>query len=120
MLGSYYFCCMVDQGILISMNGKERKQLQRDAFDRVFDEIGGIEHLKAYALENPKDFYKLWVKLAPNIKEDKGLQQQTHEAFIRMCQAEEQKMLGAIDKPIKLIDVDIHTIDIEEKQLNVT
>lgn len=37
----------------------------KEAFRAVFDEIGHTKHLKAWALKNPTDFYKILSKLIP-------------------------------------------------------
>ncbi len=37
----------------------------REAFQAAFDEIGGIEHLKTWAEDNPTEFYKLYGRLIP-------------------------------------------------------
>lgn len=37
----------------------------KDALTMAFDEIGGVEALKAWAIENPTPFYQLWGKMLP-------------------------------------------------------
>ena len=37
----------------------------REAFQFAFDELGGAEALKAWAVANPTDFFKLYSRLIP-------------------------------------------------------
>ncbi len=37
----------------------------KDAIARVFDEIGGIEHMADWAREHPTQFYNIYSKLIP-------------------------------------------------------
>ena len=38
----------------------------------VFDEIGGVDHMKMWALENPNQFYAIYAKLLPTQQEITG------------------------------------------------
>ena len=38
----------------------------------VFDEIGGVDHMKMWALENPNQFYAIYAKLMPTQQEITG------------------------------------------------
>jgi hypothetical protein len=37
----------------------------RDSIWKVFHDLGGVRHMKAWAEENPTEFYKLYGKLVP-------------------------------------------------------
>jgi len=37
----------------------------KDALSFAFEEIGGVEALKVWAVDNPTQFYQLWGKLLP-------------------------------------------------------
>jgi hypothetical protein len=86
-----------------------KKQTARNAWNQVFINIGGLEHLEEWAIEHPTEFYKIFAKLAPPIKEDKD-HNQTHDSFIKMLMVEESRKLKQENKPIKLIDVTPSTI----------
>jgi hypothetical protein len=82
-----------------------KKQVARNAWNAVFDKLGGIEGLYNWAIDgNLSEFYKILAKLAPPIKEDKE-GQATHDAFIKMIMAEEHKQLKEVNRPVKLLDV---------------
>jgi hypothetical protein len=87
------------------MSSKIKKQVCRDAWNEVFDRLGGIESLLQWANDgNMTEFYKIFAKLAPPIKDDKDTQT-THDAFIKMIMSEEHKQLKEINQPVKLLDV---------------
>lgn len=81
-----------------------KKQVARNAWNEVFQKLGGIEHLLTWAEEHQSEFYKIFAKLAPPIKEDKS-DNDTHDAFIKRLMSEEYKQLKEVNQPIKLIDV---------------
>ncbi len=91
----------------MSESPKKKKQYCRDAWNEVFDKLGGVEHLMQWAIEHPSEYYKIMAKLAPPIKEDKGVNE-THDAFIKMIMREQEQQLKELDKPVKLIDVTIN------------
>jgi hypothetical protein len=41
------------------------KVTARDAVWKVFHELGGVQHMKRWATENPSEFYKLYARLVP-------------------------------------------------------
>lgn len=41
------------------------KVTARDAVWKVFHELGGVQHMKRWATENPSEFYKLYSRLVP-------------------------------------------------------
>ncbi len=94
----------------MSESPKKKKQYCRDAWNEVFDKLGGVDHLMQWAIEHPSEYYKIMAKLAPPIKEDKGVNE-THDAFIKMIMREQEQQLKELDKPVKLIDVTINDDD---------
>jgi hypothetical protein len=83
-----------------------KKQVARNAWNEVFNKLGGIDGLYRWAIDgNLSEFYKILAKLAPPIKEDKE-GQATHDAFIKMIMAEEHKQLKEVNRPVRLLDVD--------------
>lgn len=44
----------------------------RDALWKVFHELGGKEHMRKWALDNPSDFYRLFARLVPQATEVTG------------------------------------------------
>ncbi len=78
---------------------------QREAFQLCFDDIGGRAKLQEWAKENLTDFYKLFVKLSPPIKEAKSVED-SQESFIKMIMMEEAKRVKESGQPVKLIEVD--------------
>lgn len=44
----------------------------RDALWKVFHELGGKEHMRKWALDNPSDFYRLFARLVPQATELTG------------------------------------------------
>ncbi len=79
---------------------------QREAFDLCFEDIGGREKLQEWAEENLTDFYKLFAKLSPPIKDNKPVED-TQEAFIKLVMIEEAKRIKESGQPVKLIEVDV-------------
>lgn len=98
----------------MSESSNIKKHVARNAWNKVFELLGGEDHLLAWAKDHPTEYYKIFAKLAPPIKEDKGLIE-THDQFIKMIMAEEQRLLAEQGKPIKLIDV---PVDVQD--MNVT
>ncbi len=81
------------------------REVMRKAFHDVFVAIGGIEHLQQFALDNPKQFYTLIVKLFPEPKEAKTNDIPKHETFIQMIINEDKQKHSELDKPVNMIDI---------------
>ncbi len=86
---------------------KISRDVMRQSFYSVFQEIGGIEHLKQFAIDNPKQFYTLIVKLFPEQKESKGDNIPKHETFIQMVINEDKTKQNDINKPTNIIELPI-------------
>ena len=77
---------------------------QRDNIERCFEDIGGRNTFKKWALQNQTSFYTLYAKTMP--KETKvTTKNETHEDFIKIMMEREQKRLEGKGKPLKLIEV---------------
>jgi hypothetical protein len=80
----------------LSETSNVKKQVARNAWNMVFEKLGGIDGLYQWAIDgNMTEFYRILAKLAPPIKDDKDTQT-THDAFIKMIMSEEHKQLKAI------------------------
>jgi hypothetical protein len=89
----------------LSESSNVKKQVARNAWNAVFEKLGGIDGLYEWAIDgNMTEFYRILAKLAPPIKDDKDTQT-THDAFIKMIMSEEHKQLKEINQPVKLLDV---------------
>jgi hypothetical protein len=89
-----------------------KKQVARNAWNQVFENIGGISHLQEWAIGNPTEFYRIFSKLAPPMKDDSKGKEITHDKFIKMLMNEEQDKQKQLNKPIDLIDIDTDDVNI--------
>ncbi len=92
-------------------------QKQRDIFNLAFDEMGGLERLLEWARSNNSkgdsnygDFLKLFVKLAPPIKQDTK-DNESHEGFIALIIKEQQLLNKEAGKPVVLLDCKSQVVD---------
>ncbi|MHA2010098.1 MAG: hypothetical protein ACW980_22515 [Promethearchaeota archaeon] len=88
------------------------RELIRKSFIDVFVAIGGIDHLQEFALENPRQFYTLMVKLFPESKITQADNIPKHETFIQMIINENKHKEKNIDKPHNIIDLPIDNTNV--------
>lgn len=88
------------------------RDLIRKSFIDVFHAIGGIDHLQQFAIDNPKQFYTLVVKLFPESKVAPTSDVPKHETFIQMIINEDKQRVKEIDKPSIIIDLPIDKTNI--------
>lgn len=87
---------------------------QREIMDKAFDELGGIEFLKKWAMmvddkgnhSNYKEFVKLYVRLVPPIKAETKDNKDTQEGFIMGLIKAENILKLSEGKPQEIIEVD--------------
>ena len=97
----------------MSAKNNNYKGKQREVFERAFNDIGGIDKLKQWALEidengkliNYNEFIKHYVKLVPPIKPDKEDKQDTQESFIMSLIKADNILRLKQGQPKQLIDI---------------
>ncbi len=77
----------------------------KNAFDNVYDKMGGEETLLKWAQGHKKSFYEIWARMYPK-KLQASIEHHPHEDFIKRCAEELAKNKLEAGQPFKMIETE--------------